>query len=120
KQDRIIGKDRIVPVGAEPLPLDVFCVEHGRWSSGSQVVGSKTSVHRSVREQAAIKQDQTEVWAAVTNGSTAKARAAAPRAALSIADLSATVSTEAPTQSYDKIYKSRQVGGSIDAFVEAV
>jgi len=27
KQDRIIGKDRIVPVGAEPLPLDVFCVE---------------------------------------------------------------------------------------------
>jgi hypothetical protein len=30
KQDRIIGKDRIVPVGAEPLPLDVFCVEHGR------------------------------------------------------------------------------------------
>src|SRR5580704_699183 len=36
KQDRIIGKDRIVPVGAEPLPLDVFCVEHGRWSSGSR------------------------------------------------------------------------------------
>src|SRR5215469_18300988 len=33
KQDRIIGKDRIVPVGAPPLPLDVFCVEHGRWSA---------------------------------------------------------------------------------------
>ena len=32
KQDRIIGKDRIVPVGSEPLPLDVFCVEHGRWT----------------------------------------------------------------------------------------
>jgi len=30
KQDRVIGKDRIVPVGAPPLPLDVFCVEHGR------------------------------------------------------------------------------------------
>src|SRR5215472_12890074 len=25
KQDRVIGKDRIVPVGAPPLPLDVFC-----------------------------------------------------------------------------------------------
>jgi hypothetical protein len=120
KQDRIIGKDRIVPVGAEPLPLDVFCVEHGRWSSGSQFVQSKTIVHPSVREQAAVKQDQNEVWAAVTNGSTAKAPAAAPRAALSVADLSATVSTDAPTQSYDKIYKSRQVGGSIDTFVEAV
>jgi len=120
KQDRIIGKDRIVPVGAEPLPLDVFCVEHGRWSNGSQFVQSKTIVHPSVREQAAVKQDQNEVWAAVTNGSTAKALAAAPRAALSVADLSATVSREAPTQSYDKIYKSRQVGGSVDAFVEAV
>jgi len=31
-QDRIVGKDRIVPVGGEPLPLDVFCVEHGRWT----------------------------------------------------------------------------------------
>src|SRR5271163_1342216 len=41
KQDRIIGKDRIVPVGAPPLPLDVFCVEHGRWSSGANFVASK-------------------------------------------------------------------------------
>jgi hypothetical protein len=120
KQDRIIGKDRIVPVGAEPLPLDVFCVEHGRWSSGSQFVQSKTIVHPSVREQAAIKQDQNEVWSAVARGSTAKAAEAAPRAVLSAADLSAAVSSEAPTQSYDKIYKSRRVGGSIDSFVEAV
>ena len=29
KQDRVIGKDRIVAPFAEPLPLDVFCVEHG-------------------------------------------------------------------------------------------
>jgi hypothetical protein len=120
KQDRIIGKDRIVPVGAEPLPLDVFCVEHGRWSSGSQFVQSKTIVHPSVREQAAIKQDQNEVWSAVARGSTAKAAEAAPRAVLSAADLSATVSAEAPTQSYDKIYKSRRVGGSVDSFVDAV
>src|SRR6202049_795250 len=55
KQDRIIGKDRIVPVGAEPLALDVFCVEHGRWSSGSQFAASKTIVHPSVREKAALK-----------------------------------------------------------------
>ena len=35
KQDRIIGKDRIVPIGSAPLPLDVFCVEHGRWTGDS-------------------------------------------------------------------------------------
>src|SRR5271170_6415897 len=70
KQDRIIAKDRIVAPGTEPLPLDVFCVEHGRWSSGSQFAASKTIVHPSVREQAALKQDQTEVWSAVRAGTT--------------------------------------------------
>ena len=44
KQDRIIAKDRIVAPGADPLPLDVFCVEHGRWSSGSQFATAKMIV----------------------------------------------------------------------------
>jgi hypothetical protein len=66
KQDRIIGKDRIVPAGAEPLPLDVFCVEHGRWTGGSdEFVAAKTIVKPSVREKAAVDQDQGKVWAAV-------------------------------------------------------
>ena len=59
KQDRIIAKDRIVPVGAQPLPLNVFCVEHGRWSAGSKFTAAKTIVHPSVREQAAVNQEQT-------------------------------------------------------------
>ena len=48
KQDRIIAKDRIVGPGADPLPLNVFCVEHGPWSSGSQFSAAKTIVHPSV------------------------------------------------------------------------
>src|SRR5213592_4751072 len=56
KQDRVIGKDRIVPVGAPPLPLDVFCVEHGRWTGSSQFAAAKTIVHPSVRERAAVDQ----------------------------------------------------------------
>jgi hypothetical protein len=120
KQDRIIAKDRIVAPGSEPLPLDVFCVEHGRWSAGSQFVESKTIVHPSVREQAAVKQDQNEVWSAVTRGTMAKAAPAAPSAALSPNAISNTVASEAPTQSYDKIYKSRRVGVSIDSFVDTV
>src|SRR6266481_5677389 len=68
KQDRVIGKDRIVPVGAPPLPLDVFCVEHGRWTGSSQFAAAKTIVHPSVRERAAVDQKQTEVWDAVRSG----------------------------------------------------
>jgi hypothetical protein len=124
KQDRIIGKDRIVPVGAPPLPLDVFCVEHGRWTgSSSQFIASKTIVHPSVREKAAVDQEQTKVWSAVAGGTTAApppAAVGAPRAMISMNELSTAVRTEAPTQSYDKIYKSQRIGGSIDSFVEEV
>src|ERR1700737_505603 len=125
KQDRIIGKDRIVPAGAEPLPLDVFCVEHGRWmGSSSQFTAAKTIVHPSVREQAAVDQKQTEVWAAVAGGSTATARSSLPSSApaprISSDALADAISSEAPTQSYRKIYESSRVGGSVDSFVEQV
>ena len=120
KQDRIIAKDRIVPPGAEPLPLDVFCVEHGRWSSGSQFTEAKTIVHPSVREQAAVKQNQTDVWQAVRSGSTAAAAPNAPRAKLPQSEIVEVIGGEAPTQSYAKIYESRRVGESVDAFVEEV
>jgi hypothetical protein len=80
KQDRIIGKDRIVPTGAEPLPLSVFCVEHGRWTDGSaKFAGAEMMVHPSVREKAAVEQSQTKVWAAVRGAnSTPSARAGMP------------------------------------------
>jgi hypothetical protein len=124
KQDRIIGKDRIVPVGAEPLPLDVFCVEHGRWTgTSSQFTASKTIVHPSVREQAAVEQKQDEVWAAVAGGSTAAGRLAsaapsAPAPRISPGAVAEAVTVEAPTQSYRKIYEGRRVGGSVDSLVE--
>jgi hypothetical protein len=127
KQDRIIGKDRIVPVGAEPLPLDVFCVEHGRWvGSSSQFSAAKTIVHPSVREQAAVEQKQSEVWAAVSGGSTARpperssAAPSAPAPRVSVEALADTISTEAPTQSYRKIYEGTRIGGSVDTFVDQI
>ena len=35
KQDRIVGHDCIIEASNTPVPLDVFCVEHGRWSGGA-------------------------------------------------------------------------------------
>ena len=123
KQDRVIAKDRIVAPGAEPLPLNVFCVEHGRWSNGAQFSAANTIVHPSVREQAAVKRNQSDVWASVTGGSVAtESRTAAPAAAprMSADAINEAVRTEAPTQSYNKIYNSRALGGSVDSFVEEV
>jgi hypothetical protein len=121
KQDRIIAKDRIVAPFGDPLPLDVFCVEHGRWSAGSEFNEAKTIVHPSVRENAAINQKQADVWAAVAGGSNVSGRMASPSAApprVSSADISETVTVEAQTQSYKKIYESRRVGSSVETVVE--
>jgi hypothetical protein len=40
KQDRVIGKDRIVPAESEPVDLSVFCVEPGRWVAKSANFGA--------------------------------------------------------------------------------
>jgi hypothetical protein len=120
KQDRVIGKDRIVAPFGEPLPLNVFCVEHGRWSSGSQFNEAKTIVHPSVREQAAVRQKQGDVWAAVTAGSVARRAPSAPAPQVGSADLEATIQDEAPTQSYSKIYESRRVSASVESVVSEI
>ncbi|HEY6947023.1 MAG TPA: DUF6569 family protein [Candidatus Acidoferrum sp.] len=117
KQDRIIGKDRIVPVGAPPLPLDVFCVEHGRWTGSSQFAAALTIVHPSVREQAAVNQNQSDVWDAVRSGTMAKAAPAAPAPRISHQDLQSAIAGNAHTEAYEKIYQSSAVGVSIDDFV---
>jgi len=120
KQDRVIAKDRIVAPFGEPLPLNVFCVEHGRWSAGSQFNEAKTIVHPSVREQAAVKQKQADVWAAVTAGSVAARPPAAPAPVVGSADLQATIQNEAPTQSYSRIYGSRRVSSSVESVVSEI
>jgi len=130
KQDRIIAKDRIVAPGTEPLPLDVFCVEHGRWSAGSQFTSAKTIVHPSVRENAAVKQKQSEVWESVANGSNVNGQGAgigtetvvvtAAPPVLSSTEISSTMAMEAPTQSYSKIYESRRVSRPVDAVVNEI
>jgi hypothetical protein len=91
KQDRIVAHDCIIEATNAPVPLDVFCVEHGRWSGDvafGQSRGSATGRGSSagnggnsfavdaaavapmalpnVREKAQAKKSQTEVWGAVS------------------------------------------------------
>jgi hypothetical protein len=119
----VIAKDRIVAPGSDPLPLNVFCVEHGRWSAGAQFNAANTIVHPSVREQAAVNQKQSDVWDSVMAGTALTAprsavAAAAPR--MNAETIGRAVETEAPTQSYNKIYNSRAIGGSVDSVAEEV
>jgi hypothetical protein len=49
KQDRVIGKDRIVPAESDPVDLSVFCVEPGRWVASSNHFGSSGATYGSAR-----------------------------------------------------------------------
>lgn len=101
KQDRIIARDRLVAPGGQ-LPLDVFCVERGRWHGMSASFNSRATItNPSVRREAQVARDQAKVWGAVggTLGGVANS-VAAP--------------VEAPTGAYESIYASRGAAKAID------
>ncbi len=72
KQDRIVGKDRIVPAQSDPIDLGVFCIEHGRWTEDSATFRPSANapaqslmVQPSVRAKAMVDKNQQEVWDSV-------------------------------------------------------
>ncbi len=75
KQDRVIGKDRIIPAESDPIDLGVFCVEPGRWVGSSDRFGAKTvgglapapapMAAPTVRAKAMADKDQQKVWSEV-------------------------------------------------------
>jgi hypothetical protein len=86
KQDRVIGKDRIVPAESDPIDLSVFCVEPGRWvgTSAQFGVGNVDKLAPmaapAVRSKAMADKDQEKVWAEVrkAQNETLNVMAAAP------------------------------------------
>ncbi len=81
KQDRVVGKDRIVPAESDPVDLSVFCVEHGRWVESSDKFDTHASVmvQPSVRKKVMAEKEQQQVWNEVASSKSAMAaRAAAP------------------------------------------
>jgi len=76
KQDRIIGKDRLVPAESDPVDLSVFCVEPGRWvGASSKFGGIAAMVQPSVRAKAMADKDQQKVWNQVAQSRSSMAEA---------------------------------------------
>src|SRR5205814_102830 len=61
QQDRILGKDSIVPAHEE-LSLEVYCVEHGRWSGARDFTRTGGIADPQVRGKARFMSNQSEVW----------------------------------------------------------
>jgi hypothetical protein len=70
KQDRVIEKDTLIPPG-KTLQIPVYCVEHGRWSSGSNTRSYSVSanfstyhsnINNDVRKSIVKEKSQSKVW----------------------------------------------------------
>ena len=86
KQDRVVGRDRIVPAKGDPIDLDVFCVEPHRWIETSARFGGLgfAMAQPSVRLKAMAEKDQQAVWNEVAKSRASVAEAVPPPSARAI------------------------------------
>ncbi|HKI24986.1 MAG TPA: DUF6569 family protein [Candidatus Sulfotelmatobacter sp.] len=131
KQDRVIGKDRIVPPESDPVDLNVFCVEPGRWVATSEHFGASEAMYGavggakatppmammaqpSVRARAMADKDQNQVWAEVRKQQSAmqtvEVTAESPRVATEISG----------TSSYAKVMENEDVKKQVDAVAKPI
>jgi hypothetical protein len=134
KQDRVIGKDRIVPAESDPVDLSVFCVEPGRWVATSNNFGASEAmyggrsiggpihgnapmalmVQPSVRAKAMAEKDQSQVWAEVRKQQSAMET-------VEVSAGAAPVATElAQTSSYAKVNENAEVRKQVDAIAKPI
>ena len=131
KQDRVIGKDRIVPPESEPVDLSVFCVEPGRWVATSEQFGTSGAMYGkaagsaggigggtlmaqpSVRSKAMADKDQGQVWAEVRKQQSAEMVAVSPAAPTAATELQ-------QTSSYAKLMENEEVKKQVDAIAKPI
>jgi len=120
KQDRVIGKDRIVPAESDPVDLSVFCVEPGRWvaangknefSNAAGGVAGGLLAAPVVRSKAMGAKDQQQVWDSVRTSQSAMAVTV---------EASGAASEVNATTSYARVMDNKEVQKQVDAVAEPV
>ncbi|HLV89282.1 MAG TPA: DUF6569 family protein [Candidatus Sulfotelmatobacter sp.] len=130
KQDRVIGKDRIVPAESDPVDLGVFCVEPGRWVATSEHFGASGAMYGggtsgavggavtmmaqpSVRAKAMGDKNQNEVWAEVRKQQEAVRVQLVPAAPSAGADI-------AQSSSYARVMENKEVRKQVDEVAKPI
>jgi ARG/rhodanese/phosphatase superfamily protein len=114
KQDRVIGKDRLVPAESDPIDLSVFCVEPGRWVGTSSKFGAGyrggvvPMAAPGVRSKAMADKDQTKVWAEVRKAQNEVVAGMAPSAPTAAVELQS-------TSSYARVMDNEAVRKQVDS-----
>jgi len=138
KQDRMVGHDCIVESNSAPVPLDVFCVEHGRWSdagfgqslnvesrsgSGSGTGGTAgftaagdAMAEPKVREKAQAEKSQSGVWSGVAETVSANATRTATGTLNSVYE---DKNVKGKLGDYERVFKTRFAGPNVVGVVVA-
>jgi hypothetical protein len=134
KQDRIVQEDRIIPPVSIPVALNVFCVEHGRWtprnvnySSGSGG-GGGASAGRGVSAELppAPSEDGPAKFSSLGALAHPKLRGAAQdkkeQGAVwsEVQSNNAKLGTSNSTDTYQEVYANKQVSAQMDDYVRAL
>jgi hypothetical protein len=118
KQDRVIGKDRIVPAESDPVDLSVFCVEPGRWVGTSEKFEGKTTAgifaSPVVRSKAMAAKDQQQVWDSVRSTQRAMSETVA------VAGVPSASAEVNQTTSYARVMDNKEVQKQVDAVAAPV
>ncbi|MDT7779401.1 MAG: hypothetical protein QOC99_1913 [Acidobacteriota bacterium] len=124
KQDRIVQEDRIIPPVSIPVALDVFCVEHGRWtprntsygggggaSAGRSEAAAEAAppkfdslgavAHPKLRGAAQDKKEQGAVWSEVQSNN-------------------AKLGTSNSTDTYQEVYANKQVSAQMEDYIRTL
>ncbi len=115
KQDRVIGKDRIVPAHSDPIDLSVFCVEPGRWTEVSTNFKGMAAqmAQPSVRNKAMVAGNQQQVWDSVRANNEAVTVAGGPISGRAAAELQG-------TSSYARVMDNAEVKKHVDEIAAPV
>ena len=117
KQDRVIGKDRIVPAESDPIDLGVFCVEPGRWVATSEKFSGMGTAFASpkVRAGAMSDKNQQRVWDEVRNSQSemASVLVESPEAAPAAQEIQS-------TSSYARVMQNSEVKRRVDSVAEPI
>ena len=110
KQDRVIGKDRLVPAESDPIDLSVFCVEPGRWTATKMNFGSYDTAmaQPAVRARAMADKNQEMVWSEVRKAQGSVAAQLSPPMAAAVGGMS----------SYARVMQNDEVKKKVDAVAE--
>jgi hypothetical protein len=108
KQDRVIGKDRLVPAESDPIDLGVFCVEPGRWTGPKVSFDSNgaTMAQPAVRAKAMGDKNQEQVWSEVRKSQAQMAAAVPAPAAAAVGS---------GTTSYARVMENDAVKEQVDS-----